>query len=275
MTSSPDLIHELRASRPSAPAELRARVREIAAEQPARAPWASWRSRSAAVLLIAVPAAAALAFASAGVLGLARSDVSPTEALQQQESLATDSAAGKTGELAPTDYAPTRIQSDDRPTTDRAQRVSATLTIEVADRRCRFARSTGRSRPHPHARRLRRLVVGGHGRRGKRVDHRPRPGRRKCRMPSQASPVSGASSRSRSPSTTCRQTLDELERREAPCGARSRASSHGSSRIRSTRRPKRCSEPACRRFAASCAEQGTASPRPKRRRGCRRSSSPS
>ena len=34
MTSSPDLIHELRASRPSAPLELRARVREIAAAQP-------------------------------------------------------------------------------------------------------------------------------------------------------------------------------------------------------------------------------------------------
>ena len=43
MTSSPELIHELRASRPSAPADLRARVREIAAEQPARGRWASWR----------------------------------------------------------------------------------------------------------------------------------------------------------------------------------------------------------------------------------------
>ena len=32
MTSSPDLIHELRASRPSAPLALRARVREIAAQ---------------------------------------------------------------------------------------------------------------------------------------------------------------------------------------------------------------------------------------------------
>ena len=34
MTSSPELIHELRASRPSAPAELRARVRELSAEEP-------------------------------------------------------------------------------------------------------------------------------------------------------------------------------------------------------------------------------------------------
>ena len=44
-------------------------------------------------------------------------------------------------------------------------------------RRCRFARSTGRPRPHPHARRLRRLVVGGDGRGGKRLDHRARSGR--------------------------------------------------------------------------------------------------
>ncbi len=77
MTSSPELIHELRASRPSAPAELRARVREIAAEQPARARWASWRFPVRRGMLVAVPAAAALAFASAGVLGLARSDVAP------------------------------------------------------------------------------------------------------------------------------------------------------------------------------------------------------
>ena len=74
MTSSPDLIHELRASRPSAPLALRARVREIAAEQPARAARAGWRFPIRRGVLVAVPAAAALAFASAGVLGLARSD---------------------------------------------------------------------------------------------------------------------------------------------------------------------------------------------------------
>ena len=74
MTSSPDLIHELRASRPSAPADLRARVRAIASEQPRQAPWASWRFPVRRGMLVAVPAAAALAFASAGVLGLARSD---------------------------------------------------------------------------------------------------------------------------------------------------------------------------------------------------------
>jgi Domain of unknown function (DUF4349) len=135
MTSSPDLIHELRTSRPSAPLELRARVREIAAVEAARAPWASWRFPVRRGMLVAVPAAAALAFASAGVLGLARSDApSSTEALRQQESLAADSAAGKaTGELAPSAANDPQTQSTIGPTLDRAQRVSATLTVEVAD----------------------------------------------------------------------------------------------------------------------------------------------
>ena len=81
MTPSPDLIHELRASRPSAPADLRTRVRAIASEQPRQAPWSNWRFPVRRGMLVAVPAAAALALASAGVLGLARSD-SP-QALRQ------------------------------------------------------------------------------------------------------------------------------------------------------------------------------------------------
>jgi hypothetical protein len=134
MTSSPDLIHELRASRPSAPLALQARVRELAAEKPVAAASPRWRFPIRRGLLVALPAAAALAFASAGVLGLARSDVSSTEALQRQESLAADSAAGKTSELtAPSTMADPKIQSTVGPTADRAQRVSATLTVEVSD----------------------------------------------------------------------------------------------------------------------------------------------
>lgn len=130
MTSSPDLIHELRATRPSAPGELRARIREIAASQtkPA-APWVSWRFPVRRIAFVAVPAAAALAFASAGVVGLSRSDAPPP-------SLARDSATEKTmlesatvpsGSLAPSQGAA------DAATGARAQRVSATLTIEVSD----------------------------------------------------------------------------------------------------------------------------------------------
>jgi Domain of unknown function (DUF4349) len=136
MTSSPDLINELRAARPSAPADLRARVREIAAEQPAGAPWARWRFPIRRGVLVAVPAAAALAFASAGVLGLARSDAPATESLRQG---AVTEAEALTERLAPTtgaNKATVPLQgagAADAAAPDRAQRVSATLTVEVAD----------------------------------------------------------------------------------------------------------------------------------------------
>ena len=126
MTSSPDLIHELRASRPSAPAELRARVREIAAEQPANRSW-TWPFPVRRGLLVAVPTAAALAFASAGVLGLARSDV-------QQQPVARDALAQKaTLESATPPAALGAADQASGAATSRAQRVSATLTVEVAD----------------------------------------------------------------------------------------------------------------------------------------------
>ena len=130
MTSSPDLIHELRASRPSAPLALRARIRDIAAEQPARAPWTSWRFPVRRGLLVAVPAAAALAFASAGVLGLARSE-SP------QQSVARDQATTEKTMLesatAPSSALPQQDTGGSITGPDRAQRVSATLTVEVSD----------------------------------------------------------------------------------------------------------------------------------------------
>src|SRR4029453_3320601 len=99
MTSSPDLIHELRASRPSAPTELRARVREIAVERPARPRWSSWRLPVRRGLLVALPAAAALAFASAGVLGLARSDVAPQAYRQDALDKATAESARQSAPL--------------------------------------------------------------------------------------------------------------------------------------------------------------------------------
>ena len=135
MTSSPDLIHELRASRPSAPLELRARVREIAAAQPKprSTPWASWRFSLRRGVLVAVPAAVALAFATAGVIGLASSESPRTESLAQRDTAETfeahpqmpSSEAGKLLDQAQRSGAATAG--------DRAQKVSATLTVEVAD----------------------------------------------------------------------------------------------------------------------------------------------
>ena len=132
MTPSPELIHELRASRPPAPAELRARVRAVASERPARAPWANWRLPARRGLLVAVPAAAALAVASAGVLGVARSD-SPQAVSQgtlENSTLQTASPEYDTS----TAGQGARSQTQPAPLTDeRAQRVSATLTVEVKD----------------------------------------------------------------------------------------------------------------------------------------------
>ena len=133
MTPSPELIHELRASRPSAPAELRARVRAVASERPAPAPWASWRLPARRGLLVAVPAAAALAIASAGVLGVARSD-SPQAVSQgtlEKSTLQTASPEYDTstaGQGARSQTQPAPLTTDER-----AQRVSATLTVEVKD----------------------------------------------------------------------------------------------------------------------------------------------
>lgn len=128
MTSSPDLIRELRSSRPSAPIELRTRVRAIASapEKPAR--WTTWRLPVRRGALVAVPAAAALALASAGVVGLSRSDVVPAERQAQNDTLLESATVpADTSGLGKTD------QSTAPATTDRAQRVSATLTVEVKD----------------------------------------------------------------------------------------------------------------------------------------------
>lgn len=133
--TSPDLIHELRASRPTAPTALRARIREIPAQETAPAPWSRFRFPVRRAAFIAIPAAAALAFASAGVLGIARSDVST-------ETYRAEGLADKaTAETAPSANLGTAAQdaligpTADAigPTTDRKQRVSATLTVEVRD----------------------------------------------------------------------------------------------------------------------------------------------
>jgi len=132
MTPSPDLIHELQASRPVAPAALRARVRETARAPRAAAPWERFRLPVRRIAVVAAPAVLALAVVSAGAVGLSRSgerDVfsgvtRPTEDAPQSVEKET---LGATALDAPTG---TR-DSAAGPTTGRAQRVSATLTVEV------------------------------------------------------------------------------------------------------------------------------------------------
>jgi Domain of unknown function (DUF4349) len=132
MTSSPDLIHELRASRPTAPGHLRARVRELAAEQPARRTWAArWSFPLRRGALIAVPAAVAIAFAAAGLVGLTHSDVAGTQSVLE----ATDgSGKASPATKAEAQRAPgPNYGASDLATGTRAQQVSAALTVEVRD----------------------------------------------------------------------------------------------------------------------------------------------
>jgi len=133
MIPSPDLIDELQASRPVAPAALRARVRETARAPRAASPWERFRLPVRRVAVVAAPAVLALALVSAGAVGLSRSSerevfseaarpVEDTPQSVEKETLsATDLGAGATRDSAA------------GPTTGRAQRVSATLTVEVSD----------------------------------------------------------------------------------------------------------------------------------------------
>jgi hypothetical protein len=137
MTPSPDLIRELEEARPAAPLALRARVREIAAQEvsPARRPKLRFRLPARRFTLVALPAAAAIALSTAGVLGLARSDTE-VGALRDRADTSKEF-----GEAAP---APGNEQLSSLPLSgtqdpaigpdaNRVQRVSATLTVEVAD----------------------------------------------------------------------------------------------------------------------------------------------
>lgn len=123
-----DLTHELRASRPAAPRDLRVRVREIASVEPGRAAW-SWPRLPRRSMLVALPAAAAVALAAAGILGIARSGPS-TEASRQ---LPFEQTPGTEAVPAPSTELGKAQDSAVDPTPGRAQRVSATLTIEVPD----------------------------------------------------------------------------------------------------------------------------------------------
>jgi hypothetical protein len=135
---SPELAALLRSSRPAAPRELKERVRELATREPAPSVRTRFRLPSRRAVLVLVPAAAALALASAGVLGLARSS-GTTEALRdrpvdQSTAATTQTGKGAIPESAPgTQFGGTARDSAIGPAGDRAQRVSATLTVEVPD----------------------------------------------------------------------------------------------------------------------------------------------
>jgi hypothetical protein len=139
MTSA-ELISELRAARPAAPDTLRERVRELTARapEPRRSPFAGLSLRRLSV--VAMPAAAALALATAGAIGLSRSG--------GEGNVAVDYGQPTTRESAPS-QAPAPSTAQDNalgkvrggatgapavgPVPGRPQRFSAQLTLEVAD----------------------------------------------------------------------------------------------------------------------------------------------
>ena len=148
MTPSPELLNELRASRPSAPAGLRARVRELAAQEApvtAPSPWSSLRDRLAMHVIGLV--------AGAGGRGTRHHDRrrrlcwppfldAPTSQVLREELDATNKGAGEsTTTVAPQSPSPCPPPpSPSGPPTpavtgslERAQQISATLTVEVSD----------------------------------------------------------------------------------------------------------------------------------------------
>jgi Domain of unknown function (DUF4349) len=138
--TTPELIHELRASRPTAPSALNRRIREISAQGAAPGAWRRFRFPVRRAAFIAIPAAAALAFASAGVLGLARSGGTTATARDQALAEKTTNTPAPSSELGVTaGQGGTTVHGGLAPapgigpTTDRAQRVSATLTVAVHD----------------------------------------------------------------------------------------------------------------------------------------------
>ncbi len=148
-----DVREELRTARPVADAALHARVQAIARQEPARRanPFArltaGWRRGA----LIAVPAAAVLAVATAGAIGFARSGETDADRLAARDATTTSGAemsadASASAKTAPPPaeqeaagaggsrmVVPAPAGSAVAPTTDRAQRFSATLTLEVSD----------------------------------------------------------------------------------------------------------------------------------------------
>jgi hypothetical protein len=141
MTSA-ELITELQAARPTADGALRERVRAIAAAEPVRrsSPFARLsRYSPRRFALVAVPAMAAVLLAVAGVAGLLDSGSQPGGAEAIRNDLTSQSpttqGATPTREIAPQLKAGTSSAGAATlgPTTGRAQRYSAQLTLSVKD----------------------------------------------------------------------------------------------------------------------------------------------
>ncbi len=133
--NSADLARELRAARPVAGDVLRERVRAIAATQPKRRSSPLSRFSPRRLALFAVPAAAVIVVAVAGVAGLVGSDqprrLADTPLATESGTVPKDAAGSALAPSAKAGAATT--ETAPAPTQDRAQRYSAQLTISVKD----------------------------------------------------------------------------------------------------------------------------------------------
>jgi len=139
MTSA-ELITELQAARPAADGALRDRVRTIAAAEPARAPSPFARlSRFSPrrFALVAVPATAVVLLGVAGVAGLLDSGSPQQSVIAARESVGgTVTSPSDAQRSAAPQLKAGAVASDaatPAPTTGRAQRFSAQLTLSVKD----------------------------------------------------------------------------------------------------------------------------------------------
>ena len=139
MTSA-ELIIELQAARPVADGALRDRVRMIAAAEPVRrsSPFDRLpRFSPRRFALVAVPATAAVLLGLAGIAGLLDSGSRPQAvAAAREDYRQLKPTTGSVPELAPQLKAGASVATDaatPAPTTGRAQRYSAQLTLSVKD----------------------------------------------------------------------------------------------------------------------------------------------
>lgn len=128
---SEPLLHEIRSTRPTAPESLRERVRELAAQEPAREPFlARWQWRN---LLVVAPATLVLAVFAAGVIGLTRDGVSGDEQTASSggaTGIATVESAAPETKLAPAGAADSALVP---PVAGQLQRYEAELRLRVDD----------------------------------------------------------------------------------------------------------------------------------------------
>jgi hypothetical protein len=142
MSPSDALQQEIRAARPAAPAELRERVRLVvaqeAAQEPRRKPSLAQRLSPRRFLLVAAPAALAVAVVAAGVIGLTRpgsvDDLSVSGGTAEPGAVQSDGDSAESLESGRAFTTPADGGADAiAPDPGRLQRIDAELSLRVED----------------------------------------------------------------------------------------------------------------------------------------------